>query len=84
MNIALKPDQQKWLTEQVASGAFASVEDAIALAVAGLMSAPDDDDLGWAKPLVDQARGAIARGEGVPASVAQSEVAEQLRRLGGK
>ena len=84
MNIALKLDQQKWLEEQVASGTFASVEDAISLAVAGLMTIPEDDDLAWAKPLVEEARGAIARGEGVPVSAAKAEIMEQLRKLSAR
>ena len=82
MTIALTSDQLKWLEDQVAAGAFASVEDAVRLAVAGLMPTPDDgDDLAWAAPLVDEARASIARGEGVPAFVAKAEMAEQLRRL---
>ena len=80
MNIALKPDQQKWLEAQVAAGEFASVEDALSLAVAGLMTSPEGD-LAWAKPLVDEARASIARGEGVAASVAKAELAQQLRKL---
>jgi antitoxin ParD1/3/4 len=82
MNIALKADQLKWLEDEVATGTFASVEDAVRLAVAGLMTMSEDDDLSWAKPLVDDARAAIARGEGTPASAVKAEIAEQLRKLG--
>jgi antitoxin ParD1/3/4 len=82
MNIALKRDQQKWLEDEVAAGTFASVEDAVRLAVAGLMSSTEDDDLDWAKPLVDEARASIARGEGRPADAVKAEIEKQLRKLG--
>ena len=84
MNIALEPMQQKWLDEQVASGIFLSVDEAIALAVAGLMTTPEDENLDWARLSVDEARSAIARGEGVPALVVKAEIAEQLRKLAAK
>ena len=84
MNIALEPMQQNWLDEQVASGIFLSVDDAIALAVAGLMTTPEDENLDWARLSVDEARSAIARGEGVPALVVKAEIAEQLRKLAAK
>lgn len=84
MNIALKPDQLKWLEDQVAQGTFASLEDAVRLAVAGLMATPEEDDLAWAKPLVDEARASLSRGEGVPAAVAKAEISEQLRKLGAR
>jgi antitoxin ParD1/3/4 len=62
MNVTLPPDQQKRLEAQVAAGAFASVDEALATAVADLMSI-HTDDLAWARPYVDQARESIARGD---------------------
>jgi antitoxin ParD1/3/4 len=76
MNVTLPPDQQKWLEAQVAAGAFASVDEALATAVADLM-AIHSDDLAWAKPYVDQARNSIARGD-----VLAGE--EYFRRLNAK
>lgn len=84
MNIALNPDQMKWLEDEVSAGSFASVEDAVCLAVAGLMDSNEDDDLAWAKPLVDQARASIARGEGIPAADVRAEIEARLRKLGGQ
>jgi antitoxin ParD1/3/4 len=46
----------------VAAGHFASIDEALAVAVADLM-AIHDDDLVWAKPYVDQARASVARGD---------------------
>lgn len=82
MNIALNPDQQQWLEAEVSAGTFASIEDAVRLAVAGLMDSDEDDDLAWAKPLVDEARASIARGEGVPAADVKAEIEARLRKLG--
>jgi antitoxin ParD1/3/4 len=66
MTIQLSPEQQRWLEAQVAAGHFASLEQAVAVAVADLMAAAPDD-LDWAKPLVDEAANELDRGEGVPA-----------------
>ena len=64
MNITLPRDQQEWLEAQVRAGAYNSVEDAVASIVAEHMLL-DLDDLDWAKPLMDEARASIARGEGM-------------------
>jgi len=53
MKVALPPEQMKWLEAEVSAGRFNSVDDAIAAAVAALMSARDDD-LAWAKPYVNR------------------------------
>ncbi len=62
MNVTLPPKQRKWLEAEVAAGRFASIDEALALAVSGLMDL-ETDDLAWAKPQVDQARASAARGE---------------------
>jgi antitoxin ParD1/3/4 len=61
MNVLLPREQQEWLEAEVAAGHFASVDEAIAVAVAEL-KALHDDDLAWAKPYVDKARESVARG----------------------
>ncbi len=61
MNITLPAAQQKWLEAEVAAGRFESIDDALATAVAELMSI-DADDLAWARPYVEQARAPVARG----------------------
>jgi|EndMetStandDraft_7_1072992.scaffolds.fasta_scaffold280274_2 antitoxin ParD1/3/4 len=66
MKIDLPADQQKWLEAEVAAGRFASVGEAVEMAIAGLMI-DEDDDLSWAKPYVDEARAAVARGEVITA-----------------
>ena len=62
MNISLPVEQQEWLEAEVAAGRFASIDEALAAAVAEL-KALFEDDLSWAKPYVDEARAEVARGE---------------------
>jgi antitoxin ParD1/3/4 len=83
MTITLTPEQLKWIERQVAGGKFASVEDAVRLAVADLM-AVEVDDLAWVKPLVDEARASIARGEGLPADAIKAEMDAYLRSIGAR
>jgi antitoxin ParD1/3/4 len=64
MNITLPREQQEWLEAQVRAGAYESVDEALASIVDEHMLI-DVDDLDWAKPLVDEARASIARGEGM-------------------
>jgi Arc/MetJ-type ribon-helix-helix transcriptional regulator len=49
MNITLPADQREWLEAEIAAGRFMSINDALAAAVAELMSI-DADDLSWARP----------------------------------
>jgi Arc/MetJ-type ribon-helix-helix transcriptional regulator len=75
MTITLTPEQQKWLESQVAAGRFASIEEAVRVAVADLMA--DYRDLAWAKPFVEKARESVARGKVTPGE-------EFLHRLDAK
>jgi antitoxin ParD1/3/4 len=69
MSITLTPEQETWIKAHVATGYFASVEEAarqlIDDRIAELTNDEDGehDDTAWAKPLVDEARAAIARGD---------------------
>jgi antitoxin ParD1/3/4 len=62
MNITLPTEQQKWLEAEVAAGRFDSIDDAVAAAVAELMSI-HGDDLAWVRPYVEEARASVARGD---------------------
>ncbi len=67
MPITLTPKQEAWLQAHVATGDFASVEEAarqlIDDRIAEIVAEDDDEDLDWAKPLLDEARASIARGD---------------------
>jgi antitoxin ParD1/3/4 len=65
INVSLPPEQQEWLEAEVAAGRFASIDEALAAAVAEF-KALFEDDLAWAKPYVDEARAEVARGELIP------------------
>ena len=65
MTITLKPDQEAWLKTRVASGDFASVEEAARQLIDERIAeraAEEGDDLAWAKPYVDEALADVARG----------------------
>jgi Arc/MetJ-type ribon-helix-helix transcriptional regulator len=83
MTITLTSEQQKWLEAEVAAGRFASVEDAVRLAVAELMTPIDTSDLSWAKPYIDEAYASLARGEGIPAEQVFAELDARLKQRGG-
>jgi hypothetical protein len=64
MNITLPREQQEWLEAQVKAGAYESIDEAVASIVAehrqlGL----GPDGLDWAKPLIDEARVCVERGD---------------------
>ena len=83
MTITLAPEQLRWLEQQVAGGHFESVEDAVQLAVAGMMTI-DTDNLTWAKSLVEEARASLARGEGIPSDSVRAELDAYLRSIGAR
>ena len=66
MTITLTPAQQAWIDAHVARGDYVSAEEAarslIDSAIGDRLSI-EDDDLAWAKPLVDEALAASERGE---------------------
>jgi antitoxin ParD1/3/4 len=80
MTITLPREQQEWLEAQVKAGAYDSIDDAVASIVAEHMHA-DVDDLAWAKPLVDEARAAVARGESMTLDEYRTMMAERFGKL---
>ena len=85
MVITLTPEQETWLKAHVATGEFGSVEEGarrlIEDRIAEIAEAADDDDMEWAKPLVDEARAAIARGETITLEEHRARNAERLAAL---
>lgn len=79
MNIELKPDLEAILAEQVRSGHFASIEEALEAAVRGL-AADAQGDLSWAKPYLDEADKDIAEGR----TVSHDEVWARMEKRFGK
>lgn len=65
MSITLTPDQEAWLKTRVASGDFASLEEAARQLIDERISErelEEADDLAWAKPYLDEAEADVARG----------------------
>jgi len=79
MTITLTPKQQKRLEAEVAAGRFTSVEEAVRLAVADFLAPVNTTDLSWAKPLLDEARAEIARGEHITLDEFNAHVEKRLR-----
>jgi antitoxin ParD1/3/4 len=83
MNITLPREQQEWLETQVKAGAYDSIDDAVATIVAQHIDL-DIDDMAWAKPLVDEARASIAKGEGMTLEEHRARIAAKLESLRGR
>ena len=77
MTITLDKTQEDWLRAQVETGGYDSVEQAVQIAIQRMMlDDVSDEDLMWAKPLVDEGLAQIDRGEVYPAD----EVFERIRQ----
>ena len=66
MSISITPEQQAWLAAHVARGEFPSVDEAVRQLIDDRMAEErliEEDDLAWAKPLVDEAIAAADRGD---------------------
>jgi antitoxin ParD1/3/4 len=62
MAITLTPEQEAWCKTHVAAGDFASVEEAARQLIDERIAeraTEEGDDLAWAKPYVDEARGDV-------------------------
>ena len=84
MAITLTPEQEIWLKAHVATGEFASLEQAARQLIderIAELAGNEDDDMAWAKPYVDEARAAIARGEVITLEEHRSCNAKRLAAL---
>jgi len=86
MSITVTPEQEAWLQAHVASGEFVSIEAAARQLIDERIAeraAEESDDLAWAKPYVDEARAAVARGEFVSLEEHRAHNAALLASLKG-
>ena len=84
MIITLRPKQVAQLQAFVTRGEFASIEDAARQLIDERLaerSIEENDDLSWAKPYVDEALAALARGEGMTLEEHKRRVAARLAAL---
>lgn len=80
MTISLTLDQIRWLEAKVAAGEFATIDEAAQAIISEHMQ-EDSQDLYWAKPLIDEAREQMVRGEVVSHADIKRELADRLKSL---
>lgn len=84
MTITLDPDQEARLKTRVASGDFASVEEAARQLIDEALvqrALEENDDMAWAKPYVDEALAEVARGEHITLEQHKARNAARLAAL---
>ena len=77
MQIDLPKEHEDWLRKEVAAGRFASLEEAVAEAIASLKA--EEDDSAWAAPLIVEGLAELDRGESIPAEQVFSRIETRLR-----
>jgi Arc/MetJ-type ribon-helix-helix transcriptional regulator len=83
--VTLTPKQEAELAALVAAGDFASIEEAARAAIDETLFAGEieDDDLEWVKPLLDEARADMAKGNTIPFSEYKAQLNAEIVALGG-
>jgi antitoxin ParD1/3/4 len=84
MPITLTPEQEAWIQAHVATGDFASIEEAARQLIderIAELAIDDDDDMAWARPLVEEARADIARGDVITLEEHRARNATRLAAL---
>jgi len=84
MTISLTPGQQAWIDARVARGEFPSVEEAARQLIDERileLDIDEDDDMVWAKPLVDKALAEVERGEFITLEEHRARNAARLAAL---
>ena len=89
MSITLTPEQETWIKAHVATGDFASVEEAVRQLIDDRIAelandeGEEQDDMAWAKPLVDEGRAALERGDFITLEEHRARNAARLAALKG-
>jgi antitoxin ParD1/3/4 len=85
MTITLTPEQETWIKAHVATGDFASIEEAACQAIddrIAELALDKDDDMAWAKPYVDEGLAALEGGEVITLEEHRARNAARLAALG--
>ena len=83
MSYLLAEKHIRALESLVVAGEFASVDDALDIAIAHLTMIDESDEFDWAIPLIAEADAEFARGEGVPLSEVKAKLDDCLKSRGG-
>ena len=84
MSITLTPEQEAWIKAHVATGDFASVEEAARQLIddrIAELARDEHDDMAWAKPLVDDGLAALDRGDFITLEEHKARNAARLAAL---
>jgi Arc/MetJ-type ribon-helix-helix transcriptional regulator len=82
LEIVVPPETEQWLRDRVATGGYASIGELIETLVAEHQVSELDlaeDDLLWAKPDIDEALAAVARGEVMPIEAVEQMLKDRFR-----
>ena len=82
MSITLKPEQEKFIQEQVARGRFKSANEVLAQALI-LLEQKYREDEAWREDVrekVDEARAEVARGEVLPLETVVAQLQDKFRQ----
>lgn len=71
------------LKSLVDAGEFASVDDALDVAITHLTLIDETDEFDWAIPLIAEAEAEFARGEGIPIEDVEASLDAFLKSRGG-
>ena len=84
MTITLSPDQLAWIEARVATGEFPDVDGAVRSLLADAIAEHEgvDDDMAWAKPLVDEALAEVERGETMSLEEFEARIDARMAALG--
>lgn len=80
MNVEVRPDQEAWLRARVALGEYSSVDEAVRQVLAERI-AEENDDMAWAKPLVEEALVDVANGQTISFDEYRRRTAARLAGL---
>jgi antitoxin ParD1/3/4 len=85
MTITLTPEQLAWIDAHIARGDFPSVEEAVRQLIDERIAERliEDDDLSWAKPLVDKAIAEAERGDVISLEELKARNAARLAAMRG-
>jgi Arc/MetJ-type ribon-helix-helix transcriptional regulator len=86
MTITLTTDQQNWIRDHIASGEFASEEDAVrALIDESIISRAHDeeDDFEWAIPLIEEGIASAERGDLITLEESRRRIDALLASMSG-
>ncbi len=85
MSITLKPEQERFIREQIARGRFRSIDEVLAQAFK-LLEEKSQEYEAWiekSRQQVDEAAAELERGEGIPLEIVMEQLQDKFRQSRG-